>query len=438
MRASNPSWYPSTCTATTPNGKPTISGKGPDDWRVRRFRMSAPGATTPQDLQLLPGNTYTFALKYLHTKPGEEVPWYCWEASIGGQTAPAFTLNGQWLVDNSSALLADHSHSQGENKVKEKKPVTLAPSDLDLIKPGTETDTTPSEIAEDKEDSEGGVATVNWDDDNNSEGPGKHGKVDYKSDFADPGETKSENDLIQLKLHKAAAGITARLKYANTHLKLWQTATRTGEVLSETTVFDLAADRIVYIEGRKLTPSGQPVEIAMQVKAAADTPYQPGDTVKVHVATPVIFLSGVNPGMSGVDAFELEEAAFTDTTILGKLRVDKRSNTVVLKGKDLAGADHYYSIDVFTAISENMDLWDHPVREVTSDKEMKMARSRGGRPCRMGILSGPKTARLRSGPNGPARIARPLSRRSYHILARREPLTRRSALARVSIGRFTN
>ena len=113
----------------------TVTGKGPDDHRVRRFRMSAPGGSVTQSVGLHPGNTYEFALKYLSTLPDQRVPWYCWEASIAGQTDPAFALAGKWLVDNSSALLADHSHSQGENKVKEKKPVTLAPVSLDVYPP---------------------------------------------------------------------------------------------------------------------------------------------------------------------------------------------------------------------------------------------------------------------------------------------------------------
>ncbi|MCF7731697.1 MAG: hypothetical protein K9N23_08410 [Akkermansiaceae bacterium] len=351
----------------------TITGKGPSDNRVRRFRMSAPGVAITQNIPLLPGNTYQFGLKYLSTLPDQSVPWFCWEASIATQTEPAFVLAGKWLVDNSSTLLAAHSHSQGENKVKEKPPVTLAPSDLDFIKPGTELDETPTEIAEDKEDTEGGVVNVNWDDDDNSGGPGIHGKVDYKSDFDDPEGTRDEDDLIQIKLHKAAPGITARLKYANTHIILWKTSTRAGQVFSETTEFNLSDDRIVYIEGLKLTPSGQPVEIQMQIKSAIDPTYLPGDTVMVHVATPIMLFSGVNPGMSPEEASFTVELLRSKNTVLGKRRLDDRVNTVVVSGKDLSGNDRAYSIDVFSAILSDDDISESHPREIHSDKEMKMA-----------------------------------------------------------------
>ncbi|MCF7731701.1 MAG: hypothetical protein K9N23_08430, partial [Akkermansiaceae bacterium] len=89
---------------------------------------------------------------FVSTLPDQSVPWYCWEASIATQTDSAFVLRNHWLVDNSSELLAAHTHSQVENKVAGKAPVTLAPSGLDFIKPGTDLHETPTPIAEDKED----------------------------------------------------------------------------------------------------------------------------------------------------------------------------------------------------------------------------------------------------------------------------------------------
>lgn len=112
----------------------TITGKGPDDWRVRRFRMNAPGQATTQSLGLRPGNSYEFSLKYLSTLPDQNVPWYCWEAEIDNQLESAFVLKDHWLVDNSSGLLSPHTHSQGTNQIADKK-VTLTPISLDVYPP---------------------------------------------------------------------------------------------------------------------------------------------------------------------------------------------------------------------------------------------------------------------------------------------------------------
>jgi hypothetical protein len=99
----------------------TLKGKGPNDTRTRRFRMSAHNVAADQTLPLLRGNAYELSLRYIRTKPGESVPWYCWEASIAGKSTPAFTIANHWVVDNSRALLAAHTHSHGTNLVADKK-----------------------------------------------------------------------------------------------------------------------------------------------------------------------------------------------------------------------------------------------------------------------------------------------------------------------------
>ncbi len=107
----------------------TLKGKGPNDTRTRRFRMTTHNVTADQPLDLLRRNAYELSLRYIRTKPGETVPWYCWEASVAGQSAPAFTVASHWIVDNSSALLAGHTHSHGTNLVADKK-VNLLPVEV--------------------------------------------------------------------------------------------------------------------------------------------------------------------------------------------------------------------------------------------------------------------------------------------------------------------
>ena len=110
----------------------TLKGKGPNDTRTRRFRMSAHNVAADKTLNLLRGNAYELSLRYIRTKPGETVPWYCWEATIAGNNTPAFTVADHWLVDNSSALLATHTHSHGTNLVADKK-VNLLPIDIEEV-----------------------------------------------------------------------------------------------------------------------------------------------------------------------------------------------------------------------------------------------------------------------------------------------------------------
>jgi hypothetical protein len=107
----------------------TIKGKGPHDTRTRRFRMSAHDVAAAQTLNLLRGNAYEMSMRYIRTKPGEDVPWYCWEASIDGKNSSAFTVANHWLVDNQSALLSEHTHSHGTNRIADKK-VHILPVEL--------------------------------------------------------------------------------------------------------------------------------------------------------------------------------------------------------------------------------------------------------------------------------------------------------------------
>ncbi len=263
--------------------------------------------------------------------------------------------------------------------------VNLLPVDLDFIKPGTEKDASPEEIAEDKEDSEGEVVGINWDDDNNSEGDGGHGKLVFKNDYDDANGTAGEDDLIQLKLHKPAIdGMKARLKYDSAFVKIWLKEDRKEEVKSEETEIELTEDKIVYLEGRKLTEAEEPKEIEIQIKVGAAGAYVTGDKVSVHVATPIITFQGKlwDPGSGGYASNNLANQLH-NKQLLGKNRRDDRNNTVILKGENQQGKTLWYSVDMFdiTPSEEGDKDLKRPeirVRLPNLDKEMKMALSLEG------------------------------------------------------------
>jgi hypothetical protein len=99
---------------------------------------------------------------------------------------------------------------------------------LDWIKPGTENDDKPMELAAAKEDTEGEVVNVNWDDDDNSEGDGGHGILVFKNDYEGTAANPDEDDMVQLKLRSIGAGYKARLKYDNSFMKIWRNDDRTN------------------------------------------------------------------------------------------------------------------------------------------------------------------------------------------------------------------
>jgi hypothetical protein len=265
-----------------------------------------------------------------------------------------------------------------ENQLLTNKHLIAVPVDLDFIKPGTENQIPSDEIAEDKEDLEGEVVNINWDDD--SEGDGGHGKLVFKNDFDDTTGNEEENDMIRLKLHRPDVDqLKARLKYDNTYVKIWQNPDRTGEVISEVTEFEMLTSTIVYLEGRKITAAETPQIVEMQVKVAGSSAYVAGDKVSVHVAKPVIYLGAKLMESVGYEAVNLAEQ-LKKTEFLGKNRRDNRNNTVILKGKDQSGKALWYSIDIFdlyikTVGNKSKDKPEISIREIHLDKEMKMALS---------------------------------------------------------------
>ncbi|MBN8459404.1 MAG: hypothetical protein J0M04_16370 [Verrucomicrobia bacterium] len=253
--------------------------------------------------------------------------------------------------------------------------------DMDFIKPGTEKDDKPVELAAAKEDAEGEVVNVNWDDDDNSEGNGGHGILVFKNDYDDTAANAQEDDMIQLKLRPIHIGYgvpvaKARLKFDDTFVRIWRNQDRTGPILSEETEIELATDQTLYLEGRKLTGAETPEEIEMQLKLGSGG-YVPGDTLKVHVATPVITCTGKHNWTFGAAARNLAKQLH-DKNYLGARRRDDRNNTVILKGKDQQGKVLWYSVDMVDLKHyEEGDNEDHrpliTVRAAHKDKEMKMA-----------------------------------------------------------------
>ena len=269
-----------------------------------------------------------------------------------------------------------------ENQLLTNKHLIAVPVDLDFIKPGTENQIPSDEIAEDKEDLEGEVVNINWDDDNDSEGDGGHGKLVFKNDFDDTTGNEEENDMIRLKLHRPDVDqLKARLKYDNTYVKIWQNPDRTGEVISEVTEFEMLTSTIVYLEGRKITAAETPQIVEMQVKVAGSSAYVAGDKVSVHVATPIITCYGKHEWTDGLASVNLREQ-LRSKKYIGKNRRDDRKNTVIIKGLNQAGKVLWYSVDIVDLIATpelNPLLTPQiSIRLPHKDKEMKMALSLEG------------------------------------------------------------
>jgi hypothetical protein len=109
----------------------TVTGKGPQDYRVQKLATNAPGGAEGRNLKLRRGNSYEVRLRWLKSKEEGDATWYCWQATVDHQpaektfadynttrlpdAAEAFIVGGHWLVDNADGLLTYHTHmKQGE------------------------------------------------------------------------------------------------------------------------------------------------------------------------------------------------------------------------------------------------------------------------------------------------------------------------------------
>ena len=104
----------------------TVTGQGPQDQRVQKLVTNTPGETDGKNLKLRRGNKYEIRMRWLKSREGEPLTWWCWEASVDnlptGQTFPdysttrnagvaeAFMAANHWLVDNADGLLTAHTH----------------------------------------------------------------------------------------------------------------------------------------------------------------------------------------------------------------------------------------------------------------------------------------------------------------------------------------
>ena len=104
----------------------TIEGLGPDDNRVRRISMGAPGHPSVKTLGMRKGNAYRLSMRWLNCDGhyDELAPWYCWKAQIDGMPASKSfndcsdvrlsnneTVAGPgWIAANADGLLTDHVH----------------------------------------------------------------------------------------------------------------------------------------------------------------------------------------------------------------------------------------------------------------------------------------------------------------------------------------
>ena len=104
----------------------TVEGLGPDDTRVRRISMGAPGHPSSKTLGVRKGNAYRLGMRWLNCDgyDDELSPWYCWKAQIDGlPAANSFgdysdlrlagneTVAGPgWIAENADGLLTSHVH----------------------------------------------------------------------------------------------------------------------------------------------------------------------------------------------------------------------------------------------------------------------------------------------------------------------------------------
>jgi hypothetical protein len=254
--------------------------------------------------------------------------------------------------------------------------IYLLPVDLDIIKPGTETDTEPEEIAENEEDwddekKEGGwAASLNWDDDDKDGGAGGHGKVTFKNDFDDEDGTKDEDDLIQLKVHRIALdNVKGRLKFDSDYFRVWKKKDRKEEVKSEDTEFDIKKDEdlVLYVEGKKITEAEAPKKVELQVKIGTQAEFQKVEAVSLHVSTPIIYVAGVWGRGSAREAVDIHST-------IKPLTIDKRNGSLVVKGKDTEDKLIFYAVDIFHVDkAEDNRTLNTTIRGVALDKELKMA-----------------------------------------------------------------
>lgn len=215
-----------------------------------------------------------------------------------------------------------------------------------------------TQIPEDKEDTEGAWAVLNFDDDDNDSGAAVRGQLDIKGDWEDQNEVAGENDLIYLAIRKIdLPGVKFRLKYNNDQIRIYKKLKKSEPVVSEVT--ELTPDEkdylTVFVEGIKPHENDEGTIVTQQIKIGTG-PWLDGDTAKVRVACPVVVCYG-----EGANEWSNQESDpklfdyLKETAEIGKnpSRLRKLSNdatfkqeTCMVPGKSQSGMDVCYSVSI--------------------------------------------------------------------------------------------
>jgi hypothetical protein len=211
--------------------------------------------------------------------------------------------------------------------------------DLDILSPSGQ------EIAEDKEESEGEVIAVNYDDDDGDGGSGGHGQTVIVSDKDDMDGVTGENDMVRLKIRKLSDGVTGvfRIVYDNEHIVIWKSLRKDASndelVESDTSEFDVHQDTILWVEGIKAHGNTNGTIVALKLMDASGQPIQNAeDKVKIIVAGPVFAVFAIGPTTTG------------ETTLrqyLNTAKKDLRTSPYIVNGQRQSGQPTYYSVNVW-------------------------------------------------------------------------------------------
>lgn len=222
-------------------------------------------------------------------------------------------------------------------------------------------------VPKDKKATEGAWAVVNFDDDDNR-GNYTHGSAGAKSDKDLSTAVQKENDMLRLGIKKIPLGsggndIKYRLKFDNTHIKLWKTSDpksaykqdKQEQVISEQTEFTIPADAnyaVLYVEGIKPHDDDDGTFITEQIKIGSGN-WMEGDKVKVRVAHPIVILFGEGGMWGGTDGAQVrifaEERMGTDAATRKRKVVMGVEDTFMVPGQNQDGKKVCYSITGVTS-----------------------------------------------------------------------------------------
>ncbi len=221
------------------------------------------------------------------------------------------------------------------------------------------------------EDTVGGSAVLNFDDDDKDAGAWGHGQTLLQPDFEDINGVVGENDMLRLAVKKMPMkDIAYRLKYDDTNIKIWKSVNKggVGEIMiSDSTGFTVEGDwKEFHVEGIKPHDSPDGTIVTLRFKPPGGV-WQDGDTVKVRVARPVLAIYG------DVDLWAVDRTILNGflSARAGEDKTSKRTTladglTYVIPGKSQEGADVCYSVTGLTGYGS-------PTTPSIAEKFAKMA-----------------------------------------------------------------